>query len=126
MELLCGNDDETVRQKATDNLCCLILKLDESIITNEIFPLMQRLIQNDMKSKVSCCYLFPIVYPKLSNQLIKTELIQAFYEISKDDCPAVRRAAAFNISNITMLRCYYNLNLFIIIFILKILNIIII
>jgi len=87
---------------------------------------MQRLIQNDMKSKVSCCYLFPIVYPKLSNQLIKTELIQAFYEISKDDCPAVRRAAAFNISNITMLRCYYNLNLFIIIFILKILNIIII
>jgi len=64
---------------------------------------MQRLIQNDMKSKVSCCYLFPIVYPKLSNQLIKTELIQAFYEISKDDCPAVRRAAAFNISNITML-----------------------
>jgi len=95
--LLCGNDDETVRQKATDNLCDLILKLDESIITNEIFPLMQRLIQNDMKSKVSCCYLFPIVYPKLSNQLIKTELIQAFYEISKDDCPAVRRAAAFNI-----------------------------
>jgi len=68
---------------------------------------MQRLIQNDMKSKVSCCYLFPIVYPKLSNQLIKTELIQAFYEISKDDCPAVRRAAAFNISNITMLLQFY-------------------
>lgn len=99
LELLAGNDDENVRQNATDNLCKLIITLDETIITNEVFPLMQRMIQNDMKSKVSCCYLFPVVYPKLTNQLIKAELVQAFYEISRDDCPSVRRAAAFNISN---------------------------
>lgn len=98
LELLAGNDDENVRQNATDNLCKLIITLDETIITNEVFPLMQRMIQNDMKSKVSCCYLFPVVYPKLTNQLIKAELVQAFYEISRDDCPSVRRAAAFNIS----------------------------
>ncbi len=98
LELLAGNDDENVRQNATDNLCKLIVELDETIITNEVFPLMQRMIQNDMKSKVSCCYLFPVVYPKLTNQLIKAELVQAFYEISRDDCPSVRRAAAFNIS----------------------------
>ena len=98
LELLAGNDDENVRQNATDNLCKLIITLDETIITNEVFPLMQRMIQNDMKSKVSCCYLFPVVYPKLTNQLIKAELEQAFYEISRDDCPSVRRAAAFNIS----------------------------
>lgn len=97
LELLAGNDEETVRQQATDSLCKLITSLDEIIIQNDIFPLMQRLIQNDMKSKVSCCYLFPVVYPKLNNEAIKRELIQAYYEISRDDSPSVRRAAADNI-----------------------------
>lgn len=100
LELLAGNDDENVRQNSTENLCKLINILDENNITNEVFPLMQRMIQNDMKSKVSCCYIFPVVYPKLTNNLIKSELVQAFYEISRDDCPSVRRAAAYNISNI--------------------------
>jgi serine/threonine-protein phosphatase 2A regulatory subunit A len=104
LELLAGNDDETVRQNATDNLCKLITCLDEGIITNEIFPLMQRLIQNDMKSKISCCYLFPVVYPKLNNLSIKRDLIQAYHEISRDDSPSVRRAAAFNIKNFANIR----------------------
>ena len=81
LEILSGNDDEIVRQTAINNLSKLIELLDEQIITNEIFPLMKRLIENDLKTKMSCCYLFPIVYP----------------EISKDESPSVRRAAADNI-----------------------------
>ena len=37
---------------------------------------MKRLIENDLKTKMSCCYLFPIVYPKLENEDIKKELLQ--------------------------------------------------
>ena len=97
LEILSGNDDEIVRQTAINNLSKLIELLDEQIITNEIFPLMKRLIENDLKTKMSCCYLFPIVYPKLENSDIKKELLQVYSEISKDESPSVRRAAADNI-----------------------------
>jgi len=97
LEILSGNDDEIVRQTSINNLSKLIELLDEQIITNEIFPLMKRLIENDLKTKMSCCYLFPIVYPKLENQDIKKELLQVYCEISKDESPSVRRAAADNI-----------------------------
>ena len=97
LEILSGNDDEIVRQTAINNLSKLIELLDEQIITNEIFPLMKRLIENDLKTKMSCCYLFPIVYPKLENLDIKKELLQVYSEISKDESPSVRRAAADNI-----------------------------
>ena len=97
LEILSGNDDEIVRQTAISNLSKLIELLDEQIITNEIFPLMKRLIENDLKTKMSCCYLFPIVYPKLENQDIKKELLQVYSEISKDESPSVRRAASDNI-----------------------------
>ena len=97
LEILSGNDDEIVRQNAINNLSKLIELLDEQIITNEIFPLMKRLIENDLKTKMSCCYLFPVVYPKLENQDIKKELLQVYSEISKDESPSVRRAAADNI-----------------------------
>ena len=43
---------------------------------------MKRLIENDLKIKMSCCYLFPIVYPKLENSDIKKELLQVYSEIS--------------------------------------------
>ena len=99
LEILSGNDDEIVRQTAINNLSKLIELLDEQIITNEIFPLMKRLIENDLKTKMSCCYLFPIVYPKLENQDIKKELLQVYSEISKDESPSVRRAAADNIKS---------------------------
>jgi len=100
LELLAGNDDETVRQNATDNLCKLISLSDDKTIQNEVFPLMQRLIQNDIKSKISCCYLFPLVYQKLNCENTKMELFQVFNEISREESPSVRRAAAANIGEL--------------------------
>ena len=99
LEILSGNDDENVRQTSVQNLSKLIDSLDEELITTEIFPLMKRLIENDLKTKMSCCYLFPIVYPKLKNEEIKKEIVLAFYEISHDESPSVRRASADNIKN---------------------------
>ena len=99
LEILSGNDDENVRQTSVQNLSKLIDSLDEELITTEIFPLMKRLIENDLKTKMSCCYLFPIVYPKLKNEEIKREIVLAFYEISHDESPSVRRASADNIKN---------------------------
>ena len=99
LEILSGNDDENVRQTSVQNLSKLIDSLDEDLITTEIFPLMKRLIENDLKTKMSCCYLFPIVYPKLKNEEIKREIVLAFYEISHDESPSVRRASADNIKN---------------------------
>ncbi len=99
LEILSGNDDENVRQTSVQNLSKLIDSLDEELITTEIFPLMKRLIENDLKTKMSCCYLFPIVYPKLKNEEIKKEILLAFYEISHDESPSVRRASADNIKN---------------------------
>ena len=81
-KILSGKDDEILRQTAINNLSKLIELLDEQIITYEIFPLMKRLIENDLKIKMSCCYLFPIVYPKLENSDIKKELLQVYSEIS--------------------------------------------
>lgn len=97
LEILAGNDDDAVRENATEKLCQIISMSDEHMINLEIFPLMKRLIDNDIKSKVSCCYLFPCVYPKLDALNVKGQLLQAYFEISKEDAPCVRKAAAFNI-----------------------------
>ena len=97
LEILAGNDDETVRQTSIKNILKLIELLDEDLISNEIFPLMKRLIDNDLKSKLSCCYLFPAVYSKLKDASVKKELLQVYYDISQEDPPSVRRAAADNI-----------------------------
>jgi len=103
LEVLAANDDETVRGTATENLCKIIRDLDDNTIKSEIFTLMQRLIQNDMKSKISCCYIFPVVYQKINEDPIKKELIQAYLEISRDDSPSVRRSAALNIKTFSMI-----------------------
>ena len=97
LEILAGNDDETVRQTSIKNLLKLIELLDEELISSEIFPLMKRLIDNDLKTKMSCCYLFPAVYSKLKDASVKKELLQVYYDISQEDPPSVRRAAADNI-----------------------------
>ena len=52
---------------------------------------MKRLIENDLKTKMSCYYLFPIVYLKLENSDIKKELLQVYSEISQDESPSVLR-----------------------------------
>ena len=97
LEILAGNDDETVRVTSIKNILELIKLLDEELISNEIFPLMKRLIDNDLKTKMSCCYLFPAVYSKLKDPSVKKELLQVYYDISQEDPPSVRRAAADNI-----------------------------
>ena len=99
LEILAGNDDEIVRQTAINNLLKLIELLDEDLISTEIFPLMKRLIDNDLKTKMSCCYLFPTVYSKLKDSNVKKELLQVYYDISQEDPPSVRRAAADNIKS---------------------------
>ena len=99
LEILAGNDDETVRQTSIKNLLKFIELLDEEKISNEIFPLMKRLIDNDLKTKMSCCYLFPPVYSKLKDKNVRKELLQVYYDISQEDPPSVRRAAADNIKN---------------------------
>ena len=48
---------------------------------------------------MSCCYLFPAVYSKLKDKSVKKELLQVYYDISQEDPPSVRRAAADNIKN---------------------------
>jgi serine/threonine-protein phosphatase 2A regulatory subunit A len=99
LEILAGNDDEIVRQTSIKNLLKLIDLLNDDLITNEIFPLMKRLIDNDLKTKMSCCYLFPAVYSKLKDKSVRKELLQVYYDISQEDPPSVRRAAADNIKN---------------------------
>jgi len=99
LEILAGNDDEIVRQTSIKNILKLIDLLNDEYITNEIFPLMKRLIDNDLKTKMSCCYLFPAVYSKLKDKSVKKELLQVYYDISQEDPPSVRRAAADNIKN---------------------------
>ena len=99
LEILAGNDDETVRQTSIKNLLKLIELISDEFIQSEIFPLMKRLIDNDLKTKMSCCYLFPAVYAKLNDKNIKKELLQVYYDISHEDPPSVRRAAADNIKN---------------------------
>lgn len=108
LEILAGNDDEAVRLNATDRLSDLISDLDENSVNLDIFPLMKRLIDSDLKSKISCCYLFPVVYPRLLNVVLKNQLLQAFIEISKEDAPSVRRAVAFNIRKFTDHKLYIN------------------
>ena len=97
LEILAGNDDESVRQTSIKNILKLIELLEEDLISSEIFPLMKRLIDNDLKTKMSCCYLFPAVYSKLKDASVKKELLQVYYDISQEDPPSVRRAAADNI-----------------------------
>ena len=99
LEILAGNDDEIVRQTSIKNILKLISLLNDELISNEIFPLMKRLIDNDLKTKMSCCYLFPAVYAKLKDKSVKKELLQVYYDISQEDPPSVRRAAADNIKN---------------------------
>jgi len=97
LEILSGSDDDIVREHATKKLCEFIELYNEEDINNEVFPLMKRLIDNDVKSKVSCCCIFPIVLSKLSNESTKSQLIQAYFEVSKEEAPSVRKSAAYNI-----------------------------
>ena len=99
LEILAGNDDETVRQTAVDGLLYIIQHMEGDLIINEIFPLIRRLIDNDIKNKMSVCYLLPVVYPKLQNDQIKKEILQVFYDKGIEDAPSVRRAAADNIKH---------------------------
>ncbi len=84
LEILAGNDDESVRQTSIKNLLKLIDIISEELIQSEIFPLMKRLIDNDLKTKMSCCYLFPAVYKRLKDKGVKKELLQVYYDISQE------------------------------------------
>lgn len=97
LEILSGSDEDVVREHATKKLCEFIQLYNEDEINNEIFPLMKRLIDNDVKSKVSCCSIFPIVLSKLTNESTKSQLLQAYFEVSKEEAPSVRKSAAYNI-----------------------------
>lgn len=99
LEILCGNDDEAVRQISVKNLSEFINVLDDSYITNEIFALIKRLMENDSKTKMSSCYLFPVVIKKINDNSLKREIFLVFLEMGHEDSPSVRRAAIENIKN---------------------------
>ena len=96
LEILASHEDEEVRKVSTDNICKIIENLDENFINLEIFPLMKRLIDNEVKSKVSCCYIFPYVNAKVDNEFTKSQIFDAFKEVAYEYAPCVRNAAAYN------------------------------
>ena len=58
---------------------------------------MKRLaVWDNYPSRVSACYLIPTVYEHLE-ETEKDETRKLFLELSQDDTPMVRRAAAINI-----------------------------
>ncbi|MCQ2820902.1 MAG: hypothetical protein MJ252_26895 [archaeon] len=99
LEILCGNDDEAVRQISVQNLSTFINVLDENYITVDIFALIKRLMENDSKTKMSSCFLFPVVIKKITDKALKKEIFFVFLEMGHEDSPSVRRAAIENIKN---------------------------
>jgi serine/threonine-protein phosphatase 2A regulatory subunit A len=93
LEYLAAIEETVVRDQAVKSLASVAELLPDSDIISIFAPMVLRLSNSEQfYSRVSACGLFSHAYPRSGS--IKERLRQRFLELSHEDSPMVRRAAA--------------------------------
>jgi len=103
LEVMVGNDDSVVRDKAIESMRKVGKLLDSGSHLNEMYlPLLKRQRKGDLFSmRISACFLYADIYANLQDQDQRAMVRKKFTKLSKDDTPMVRRGAAQSIPIIT-------------------------
>lgn len=102
LEVMVGNDDSVVREKATNSLMKIGKLLSEDFLKSKYLPLLKRQRKGDMFSmRISASYLYADIYQALSESDLKAMVLKKFTKLSKDDTPMVRRGAVISIPKIS-------------------------
>ena len=103
LEVMVGNDDSVVRDKAIESMRKVGKLLDSGSHLNEMYlPLLKRQRKGDLFSmRISACFLYADIYANLQDQDQRAMVRKKFTKLSNDDTPMVRRGAAQSIPIIT-------------------------
>ncbi|OZJ05350.1 hypothetical protein BZG36_01553 [Bifiguratus adelaidae] len=96
LENLAAVEETVVRDKAVESLNQICRVLSEMQLMSHYIPLVKRLTMGDwFTSRTSATGLYSVVYERMQNNTeIADELRTMFVQLSNDDTPMVRRAAA--------------------------------
>lgn len=96
LEALATVEESAVREKAVQGMIAVAKEMSDASIQENFLSLLNSLAHKDwFTSRIAACSLFPAAYPRVS-QGSKSELRGMFGDLSRDDTPMVRRAAAAN------------------------------
>lgn len=96
LEALASVEETVVREKATEAISLTIGVMADTSLT--AVPLVSRLAAGDwFTSRISACALVAPAYAKAANPERKNELRALFAQLSADETPMVKRAAASNL-----------------------------
>ena len=102
LEVMVGNDDSIVREKATSSLMKIGKLLSTEYLKSQYLPLLKRQRKGDMFSmRISASCLYADIYQSLTQQDLKDMVLKKFTKLSKDDTPMVRRGAVISIPKIS-------------------------
>eukprot|EP01055_Gregarina_sp_Pseudo9_P002776 Gregarina_sp_Pseudo_9__2775@NODE_300_length_3235_cov_22_680538_g281_i0_p1_GENE_NODE_300_length_3235_cov_22_680538_g281_i0NODE_300_length_3235_cov_22_680538_g281_i0_p1_ORF_typecomplete_len643_score85_11HEAT_2/PF13646_6/0_22HEAT_2/PF13646_6/0_76HEAT_2/PF13646_6/0_0036HEAT_2/PF13646_6/0_00077HEAT_2/PF13646_6/0_0041HEAT_2/PF13646_6/2_9e02HEAT_2/PF13646_6/0_0022Vac14_Fab1_bd/PF12755_7/1_1e02Vac14_Fab1_bd/PF12755_7/1_9e02Vac14_Fab1_bd/PF12755_7/2_7e05Vac14_Fab1_bd/PF12755_7/0_48Vac14_Fab1_bd/PF12755_7 len=98
LEHLAQQEETVVRDAAVDTLGRILnercINTPKTTFAREkLMPILDRLSSGSLPAKVSCCNLSPLIYKYLDEENAASAR-GAFIELSKDETPLVRRAAA--------------------------------
>lgn len=93
LEALSAVDETVVRDKVVHSLSKVGENLSGKEIEKHFIPMLERLMSKEWTARVSASHLFVVAYPTASKSS-RERLRQWFAQLSKDETPMVRRAAA--------------------------------
>ena len=94
LESTSSNDDSDVRIKACAVLGKIATLLNDEELSESYMPIVKRLCKGDLfPQKIAGCLLIPTCYTRIDS-VTQALLLTMYIELSKDDTPMVRRAAA--------------------------------
>lgn len=100
LEIVVGNDDQAVREKAVVSMQRTASLLSPNAIQEFYLPLLKRQRKGDIfPMRISACFLYADLY-RLVNDEFKLKVRKKLTKLAKDDTPMVRRGAAQCISSI--------------------------
>lgn len=95
LETLAAVDETVVRAKASDSMIEVGSVMDEDDFRSQFLPVMRSLMKKEWTARVSATSLLRLVYEKSNkDEEVKKLVRDWFLDLSKDETPMVRRAAA--------------------------------
>lgn len=99
LEIMVGNDDSQVRDKAIASIRKVSKMLDLGQIRSLYLPLLKRQRKGDLFSmRIAASFLYADLYDKIQDKELRAMVRKKFTKLSKDDTPMVRRGAAQSVS----------------------------
>lgn len=102
LEIMVGNDDSVVRDKAILSLMKVGNLLDhDSHLQTQYLPLLERLQKGDLfAQRIAACHLYADIYSRFQIPEVQDLIRRKIQELGEDDTPMVRRGAAHCIPKI--------------------------